>query len=166
MTDPQERMAMSIRKWPLRIPGSTRQAEQGNALLELALIFPVVLGLCLGITDFGRLFYSATTVTNAAEAGAVYGSRSVANASNVSGIRQAVLNDAQNLSDVTVNAFTYCQCSDGSSASCNNGASCPGSQYPRTYLKVTATAPFTTAVNYPGIPSLTDVAAVSIVRVQ
>jgi Flp pilus assembly protein TadG len=47
----------------------------GQALVELALILPVLLILVLGAVDLGRVFYSQITVTNAAREGALEAAR-------------------------------------------------------------------------------------------
>ena len=45
--------------------------SRGQALVELALVVPVLLFLTLAALDLGRVFYSLITVTNAARAGAM-----------------------------------------------------------------------------------------------
>jgi len=56
-------------------PGDPRGTSRGQALVELALILPVLLLLLLGAIDFGRVFYSQITVNDAAREGALEGSR-------------------------------------------------------------------------------------------
>lgn len=48
----------------------TRRAERGQALVELALITPILFALLLGTVDLGRVFYAMISVTNAAREGA------------------------------------------------------------------------------------------------
>lgn len=70
---------MSIRQWRhatgwLRIRAGRsrlRPHSRGQALVELALVVPVLLFLTLAALDLGRVFYSMITVTNAARAGAM-----------------------------------------------------------------------------------------------
>ena len=50
---------------------SPRSRSRGQALVELALVTPVLLVLLLGAVDLGRLFYARITVTNAAREGAM-----------------------------------------------------------------------------------------------
>jgi Flp pilus assembly protein TadG len=50
-----------------RIPARLRPRSRGQALVELALVLPVMLLLMLGALDLGRLFYAKITVTNAAK---------------------------------------------------------------------------------------------------
>lgn len=48
-------------------------AEQGQSIVELALIFPLLLLIMTGILDLGRAYYSYLQLTNAAREGARYG---------------------------------------------------------------------------------------------
>jgi hypothetical protein len=48
-----------------------RPATRGQALVELALVVPMLFFLSLAAIDLGRVFYSLITVTNAARAGAM-----------------------------------------------------------------------------------------------
>src|SRR6266849_1197925 len=52
----------------------SRPARQGTAAVEFAIILPVVMVLVLGCIDFGRFPHSYIAVTNAARAGAGFGS--------------------------------------------------------------------------------------------
>ena len=47
-----------------------RRHSKGQALVELAIVLPVMLFLLLGALDLGRLFYAKITVANAAKEGA------------------------------------------------------------------------------------------------
>lgn len=49
---------------------SRRMRESGQALVEMALILPVLLILALGIVEFGRAFNAKQVVTEAAREGA------------------------------------------------------------------------------------------------
>ena len=50
------------------------RTEVGSELIELALVIPILLLVCAAIVDFGFLFRSWETVTNAAREGARVGS--------------------------------------------------------------------------------------------
>ncbi len=50
------------------------RTESGAELIELALVIPILLLVCAAIVDFGFLFRSWETVTNAAREGARVGS--------------------------------------------------------------------------------------------
>lgn len=45
---------------------------QGQSLLEMALIIPILLVLIIGALEFGRLFFTKIVITNAAREGAYF----------------------------------------------------------------------------------------------
>lgn len=51
------------------------QKKQGQAIMELVLVLPLLLLLVLGAMDFGRMFYTKVVTTNAAREGVNYISR-------------------------------------------------------------------------------------------
>lgn len=67
----------------------------GAALVELALILPVLLLLIGGLLDIGRGFSQAGVIVNAARQGARYGAAKPDNASNTSTIVERVLEEVQ-----------------------------------------------------------------------
>jgi Flp pilus assembly protein TadG len=52
-----------------------RQARRGQSLVELALLLPLLALLLLGAIDLGRAFFAYNRLTNAVEAGALFGIR-------------------------------------------------------------------------------------------
>jgi Flp pilus assembly protein TadG len=44
--------------------------EKGNATVELAIVFPILLLLFVGTAELGRLFYTYTTLAKATKTGA------------------------------------------------------------------------------------------------
>ena len=48
------------------------KSERGQAMVEFALVLPVLLALLCGIIDFGWLYYNQITLNNAAREGARY----------------------------------------------------------------------------------------------
>jgi Flp pilus assembly protein TadG len=128
--------------------------ERGGSLVELAMTLPLFSLMLLGAVDFGRAYYSAIEVAGAAHAAAVYGSQ---NPTDTTGIKNAALDDAANLSNLTVNTPTYgCECADGSSysASCSTTpTSCPNSLNVVYRVNVTVKETYTTLLPWPGVPS-------------
>lgn len=59
----------------LRMARAHRPASRGQALVELALILPVLMLLFASALDLGRLYYSQITINNAAKEGALEASR-------------------------------------------------------------------------------------------
>ena len=78
--------------------------EQGQSLVELAIMMPILMIILLGIIDFGRVFYAYVTITNASREGARYGSLHPLQDAD---IKQRVVDEAANTvtineSDITV----------------------------------------------------------------
>ncbi len=94
-------------------------------------------------------------MTNAAYAGAQYGTQTVGTASKSSAIVAAAKSDASDLkaSSLSVTTTQFCECPDASSVACTG--TCSGSGKLRLYVRVTATYPFNTVVKYPGINTVT-----------
>jgi Flp pilus assembly protein TadG len=140
-------------------------------MVEFALTFPLLLLLCLGATDFGRLFFHAVTIANAAMTGAFYGAQNNVSFSKFTMMANRVTDDAKNLSNVTASAANYCEC-PGSPATpipcsqATNRLACGDYGYPRAYVRTTATHTFETIVNYPGIPPQSKLDRSAFMRVQ
>lgn len=77
--------------------------DSGQAVLELAVVMPLLVLLFFGAVEFGRLCYVGIEVTNAAQAGAAYGAQNHALASDVSGIKTVAVTDGGNLSSLDSN---------------------------------------------------------------
>lgn len=134
-----------------RPPG--RRASRGQALVETAVIVPVLVLLSVAAVDMGRAAYTAMLVTNAAHAGAMYGAQNNATAADNAGMQQAALNDGQNLSGLGATASHVCTCatSGASAPDCSLG-DCLGDRL-LEYAKVDTTATYTPIGKYPGLPS-------------
>ena len=161
---------------------------RGVALTEFVLGIPLAFVLFIGILDFGRVFYAAMAVSNAARAGVQYGAWS--NPSDFSGMRDAAraAGDASGIGDfTTVGACRYCKCSSGTgscdscspssgpssdptSDGCSVGSACvsgcPSGDAPQVYVSVTASKVFTTLFPYPAIPRTTTLNRKAVMRVQ
>ena len=55
-----------------RLIKKLRRSEKGQAMVEMALVLPILLVLVGGIMDFGWLFYNQLALNNAAREGARY----------------------------------------------------------------------------------------------
>ncbi|GAC1469065.1 MAG: hypothetical protein NVSMB9_12440 [Isosphaeraceae bacterium] len=85
------------------------QGRRGVAVLELAILLPLLVGLALGTVDYGRFTKASVCVNHAASVGVYYATSSASASSDQAGIRSAVLQDLQGLdginpADVTVSA--------------------------------------------------------------
>jgi Flp pilus assembly protein TadG len=135
--------------------------QKGSAAIELAIAIPSLMLILLGTADFGRLYYEAVAVENAARCGTQFAVVSTANHSNFAGMQQAALNELQGLSGGTATAVHLCRCSWSQENDCSSNC---GSK--RTYVQVTVRKTFNTLVPYPGIPSPVQLRAVSIMRIK
>jgi Flp pilus assembly protein TadG len=117
--------------------------------VEFAFLLPLLILLVLGGTDFCRLFYYYITVTNCARNGALWASDPLAPVqSPYTTVDQAAKADApadiQNLMTVSSAA--------GRDASGSN-------------IAVTVTYPFTSLINYPGMPTTVNLVSRVTMRV-
>jgi Flp pilus assembly protein TadG len=135
------------------VTGRRAASECGGALIESALVLPILLLLLTGATEFAMAAYGAIEVTNAANAGADYGAASAIAAQDTAGIQLAAHNDATNvpLNPATVTR-TYI-CSNGSAASGTPPVlSCFGGSAVETILTVATQATYSPPVHWPGLP--------------
>jgi Flp pilus assembly protein TadG len=82
--------------------------SEGQSLLELAFVLPVLVLLLFGAAEFGRLCYIGIEVTNAAHAAATYGSQNRGTASDNSGITVAATSEGSNLTNLQVTPQHLC----------------------------------------------------------
>jgi len=166
--------------------GDDHKQRRGVALTEFALTIPLAFVLFIGVLDFGRVFYTAMTVSHAARAGVQYGAQNNRTSGDFPGMRQAASDAAGDVSGVTMTACRYCKCADGITGGCSScsgdsvlGAAtdrcsaasgclsaCPPSDAPQVYVSLTADKVFTTLFPYPGTPRTTDIKRQVIMRVQ
>lgn len=66
-------------------PSSQREPAQGQAVIEMVLILPLLLLLIIGALELGRIFFAKITVTNAAREGAFYLSFHLSDSTNCTG---------------------------------------------------------------------------------
>ena len=136
-----------------------RAGQKGSALMEFALGAAVMIPLLFGTADFGRIFYASIEVANAASAGASYGSFTVANMSDTTGIASAATNDAPDLANLQVTSSLVCQNSSGAAVSCTTSGA-------YKYVSVTASYTFNTLFSYPTIPSTVSLSRTVMMRGQ
>jgi Flp pilus assembly protein TadG len=140
-----------------------RRRSVGSAIVEFALTAPLLLLLTAGVLDFAMLIRTAASVADAARAGAQYGSRSTAAASDTAGIRSAALDASPGIAGMTVTPVKACKCADGSTVSCNG--SCVNGGL-RVYVQVTAQTTAPTVFRYAGLPFSGAVTSTASMRVQ
>jgi len=141
------------------------EQRRGQAIIEMAIVLPLVLLLLVGVIDFGRIYFTTMTVAHAARAGAQYGAQRNGTSGDIAGMKQAALDAAGDVPGVTADARQYCQCASGTSVDCLDSTTCAEGA-PQVYVEVTADKVFTTMLQYPGIPSTNDVSRRVTLRVQ
>jgi Flp pilus assembly protein TadG len=139
------------------------RSQSGQALLEAALVTPLLLALLIGTIELGRYAYLGILVGNAARAGAAYGAQGLAQSGDLTGIQLAADNDftsnGQPLSNLTVTSSDSCGCDSGgtiTTAGCStatnpSAGTCTGGGHWVVMVWVTASGTFTPLFNYPGI---------------
>lgn len=146
-----------------RIVGRVRREDSGAAFFEMAIVLPVLLLVAIGVAEFGRVYFNAIRVANAAMAGAEFGAQS-SGSGDPAFIRQIARDDAgdQNL---VVNSNRSCRCPD-SEAVVACSVTCAGYGYPQFFIEVTATKTHTLMLRYPGIPQTITVTRTATFREQ
>ncbi len=155
-------------RWSSILPSClTKKGDRGQALVELALMFPIFILLLIGAAEFGRLAYAAIEISNAARAGASYGAQSHITASDFTNIQLAATQDALNVSGVSATAADSCACSSGGSVVCSTAlTSCPSPNRIIEYVQVNTTGTIDPLFHYPGLPTTFTLNGQSIMRVQ
>jgi len=118
------------------------------ALVEFALISPLLLLALAGVLNYAMALRTASCLTDAARIGAWWGSESVTNASNAAGMQAAALAAAPGIAGMTATAVKSCKCANGSAVSCTGSCS---SGNMLIYVSVTAQATSPTLFNYSGL---------------
>lgn len=133
-------------------------SERGTALVEFALVAPVLIFLLIGLIEVGRYMYFGILVTHSARAALQYQTRDLITVADTTGAQNAGLQDAPNVA-LTVTPSYYCAL-NGSLVSCLSGGS--GIVY---FAKVQVSGTFHSLLNYPGIPNSVPVSATAVMRV-
>ncbi len=146
-------------------------ATAGIALVEFALVVPLLILLLLGLAELGRFAYYSIVVGNAARAGVQWGAQNNQTAFNIQGMRTAAVNDGQNnISALSANPTNFCQCWNGTTAttvSCTaNPETVCTTGHRLVYVQVVTSGNFNALFNYPLLPSTFSVSATAVMRVS
>lgn len=164
-----------------------RKSQAGVALIEFALVVPVLVLLMVGLMEFGRFMYLSILVGNAAHAGAQFGAQSTTASQNISGMQTAATcdgqsstctsNTGQSISGISAVASDVCSWWDGTTerptppdaATCGQAtcSACASGYHKVGYVKVVATGQFHPMLNYGplGIPSNWNLTKTAYMRV-
>jgi Flp pilus assembly protein TadG len=155
---------IATRGWAKRLK-THRATQAGQALLEVALVTPLLLLLAVGIIEIGRYAYYSILVADAARAGAQYGAQNLATAADSAGIRAAAENDGQNLAPLNVTVQQECGCTGSSIGGACPATTCASPNHALVYVKVTVSGKFNSLFKYPGIPSSITCDSTELMRV-
>jgi Flp pilus assembly protein TadG len=133
------------------------RSERGTALVEFALVAPVLIFLLIGLIEVGRYTYFGILVAHSARAALQYQTRNLITVADKADTKNAGLQDAPNLG-LTVTPTYYCAA---------NGAivNCLGASGVVYYAKVEVSGTFYSLLNYPGIPNAVPISATAVMRV-
>ena len=142
------------------------RSERGGALVELAVVLPILVLIAIGVMDYGRVYYTSVTVANAARAGAEYGAYGSANSFNDdANIQNFAQIEGAEAGTLTVTSSRVCRCSPtGASVSCTT--SCGGYGVPQAYVTATATKTVALILKYPGLPATVTISRSATFRKQ
>jgi Flp pilus assembly protein TadG len=141
-----------------------RKNQRGNSFIETAILVPVLLLMSCGTMDFARVVYAGTEIANAARAGVQFGALTPGNSGNTTGMVQAALNDASDLSGVTATARNFCGCNSGTGEVSCSSTTCGTT--PSGYVSVTANYTFNTLIPWPSLPQTVVLSRTAKMRVQ
>lgn len=137
------------------------RSTRGSALIEAALVTPMLATLLLGAADLAQVARTSVEVSNAAKAGAQYGAQTGYTAQDTTGIATAAQSEVPDLTLTTTSSYS-CVCSDGSSSTCQN-TDCPTSHIEET-VTVNTQATITPVVQIPALPSTWTVSGQAVQR--
>lgn len=123
-----------------------RRGSRGQAVVELAILLPLLLVMLFGAGDFARGITAYIQLGNMAREGAHFGSMNTANATNTAGITQAALNESGGTIYGVAPTVTSSTGNDGFNGSGGNAL---------TYVRVTVTYQFTPLFSFPPFHALT-----------
>ena len=120
------------------------RGDRGQALVELALIVPILIIIMLGVVDYGRVYFAYISVTNGARIGADYAAAGPSEAADTAAIKAAAVGDTTNLlnQSATNPDVTVVTANDSQGT---------------LYADVTMTYTFTTLFPWPGLPTSIDI---------
>ncbi len=139
------------------------RSEGGSAVVEFAILAPVMVLLFIGMIEISRFAYYALLAANAARAGAQYGAQSTSTALDNTGMQTYANADLPANSHVTATSRYFCLTDPGGAPT-----PCPTGSRPSTiayYIEVDTSGQYSSLFKYPGIPQLVPVNGKAVLRV-
>ena len=139
------------------------QSERGSAMVEFAILAPVMVLVFIGLIEISRYAYYALLAANAARAGAQYGAQSTSTALDNTGMQTYANADLPANSHVSATSRYFCLTDPGGApTTCPTGTAQSGVAY---YIEVDTTGTYNSLFKYPGIPQLVPVSGKAVLRV-
>jgi Flp pilus assembly protein TadG len=148
----------------------------GNALIEFAIIAPLLIVMCVYVADFGFYIYRQTELQHATQTGAQY---AIEHGYNSTSISSAVTNDANDSSfTITTTPSEFCGCPSSTgvtqtaAGACAYGSTCSGGAVAGSYVTVSTKATYNTIAPVSGklftitVPSSYSLKGSATVRIQ
>jgi Flp pilus assembly protein TadG len=129
--------------------GVMRGGDEGQSLVETAVMFPLLIVLLAAGAEFARAAFAAIEVSSAAKAAVQYGAQNHSTVQDSTGMQTAAANDAADLTGLTATPSTSLICSDGTAVSSTD---CPGAHV-EVILTVTTSATYNPLIHWPGLPT-------------
>ena len=145
-----------------------RQSERGGAMVELAVVLPVLILIAIGVMDYGRVYFTSIAVANAARAGAEWGAQGEggAFATKTAEIQAFAQNDGSEVGTITITSNRVCRCFS-TVVTCSTTSDCGGGYGGAAeFVEVTATKVVPLLLKYPGIPTSITVSRTAIWRAK
>ena len=139
------------------------QSENGSAMVELALLLPLLLLIVLGVFDYALVIEQRLRLAEAVAAGTAYASLP-GNGLDVAGTQNAAILAAANMQGMSVTATAYWTCSPGG-GQVNASTMCSGGAAPMQWMEVDASATPTLKFPFPGLPLNVPLSATAVHRV-
>src|SRR2546423_1686969 len=122
---------MKIRDLIRRCLVGPARSDSGSAMIEMAIIVPVLVLVAIGVAEFGRVYFTSITVANAATAGSEYASLN--SGINDGAVVQTARDDAGDPTLTVSPINRVCRC-PGSDAAVACSSSCAGGYGPPQYF--------------------------------
>lgn len=140
-------------------------SDRGGAMVELAVVLPVLILIAIGVMDYGRVYFTSIAVANAARAGAEWGAQNLGAYSDKHAEMQAFAKaDGAEVGTMIVTSSRVCRCGN-TVVTCSTTSDCGGGYGPAAeYVEVTASKTVALLLKYPGLPASIAVSRTAIWR--
>lgn len=154
-----------LRRSLRRIP----RADHGAAVVEFALVLPLLGALVVAAVDMGRVVSTGIALSNAVRVGAQYGAQNTMASGDTTGMKSAARTDFDEsaFGALTIDsARTLCRCtSAGAMGACATVSLTCGTT-PQVFVAVGAQRSVALFFRYPGFPASYAVRRSAVLRVQ